>query len=68
MRAQWDKLAFAPPMHGTSDVTLETEPSMSSVLSATSSTNPILRASSDPILDASIASLLKPALPSLRYT
>ncbi len=23
MRAQWDKLAFAPPMHGTADVTLD---------------------------------------------
>ena len=32
MRAQWDKLAFAPPMHGTADVTLDCVEKLGSVM------------------------------------
>ena len=47
----------------TSERTAEMEPSMSSTESTTSSTKPILSASSGPTLEASMASLRKFALP-----
>ena len=47
----------------TSETTEDTDAYMASAESATSSTNPILRASSGPILEASMASLRNPALP-----